>query len=218
LGSEKYRGRVSQNGGGNGKLWESVNFHGGARIGRIFARAARTGVSVSTRVTMPVATRRVATRWRSPGANRDGAVARPGDSPTRGRAGIFRRIVVSSTGRTILWCTIAMITVMGVTLLPLCGAVFQCGCHITSGERHCNVHHAGGPHCPWCSAGVWVVGANFAGIFAGTAAAACAGLRWRWRVWAGVGAGTIGFLLAVAVVTLVTAVAVGYPVWFGVRL
>lgn len=123
-----------------------------------------------------------------------------------------------STGRMMSWCGVAMISVIGVTLLPLCGAVFQCGCHLTSGERHCNVHQAGVPHCPWCAAGVWVVGANFAAIFAGTGAAMYAGLRWRWRVWAGVGAGTVGFLATVAVATFITARAVGYPVWFGVRL
>jgi hypothetical protein len=83
---------------------------------------------------------------------------------------------------------------------------------------HCNVHESGVPHCPWCSASAWVVGANFAAILGVTAGAAYAGLRWRPGVWAGVAMGAVGYAVTAAVVTLVTAWWVGYPVWMGVRL
>ena len=111
-----------------------------------------------------------------------------------------------------------LVFLMGVTLYPICGAAFQCGCNIVGGAAHCNVHRVGVPHCPWCAAGARVVGANFAVILGATAGATYAGLRWRQRAWAGTTGGVIGYLLSTAVVTLVTALAVGYPVWFGVKL
>jgi hypothetical protein len=49
-------------------------------------------------------------------------------------------------------------------------------------------------------------------------AAAYAGLRWRRRVWAGVGAGTMGYLATAAAVGYVTARLLGYPVWLGFEL
>jgi hypothetical protein len=111
-----------------------------------------------------------------------------------------------------------LVVLMGVTLYPICGAVFRCGCNIVRGATHCNVHRPGVPHCPWCSATGRVVGANFAVILSATAGAAYSGVRWRRRAWAGVIGGVLGYLLSTAVVTLVTALAVGYPVWLGVRL
>jgi hypothetical protein len=62
-----------------------------------------------------------------------------------------------------------------------------------------------------------VVGANFAAILGATAGSAYAGLRWRARAWDGVAAGVVGYLMTVAVVTFVTARALGYPVWMGIR-
>jgi hypothetical protein len=37
-------------------------------------------------------------------------------------------------------------------LYPFCGLVFRCGCTAIwmTAASHCNVHHATGPHCPWC--------------------------------------------------------------------
>jgi hypothetical protein len=59
---------------------------------------------------------------------------------------------------------------------------------------------------------------GFAAIFAATGASVYAGLRWRWRVWAGVAAGVVGYLGTAAIVGLITAWVVGYPVWLGIRL
>jgi hypothetical protein len=111
-----------------------------------------------------------------------------------------------------------LVVLMSITLYPICGASFQCGCNIVGGAAHCNVHRPGVPHCPWCAASGWVVGADFAVILGATGAAAYAGLRWRRRVWVGVTSGVIAYVLSTAVVTLVTALAVGYPVWFRVKL
>jgi hypothetical protein len=48
--------------------------------------------------------------------------------------------------------------VWGVSLVlvyNLCNLVFTCGCtYVWAGAADgCNVHHASGPHCPWCSHG-----------------------------------------------------------------
>jgi hypothetical protein len=45
------------------------------------------------------------------------------------------------------------------TLLPVCGAVFDCGCTwpMWGGDAHCDIHHPGPPDCPLCAN--WVVGA-----------------------------------------------------------
>jgi hypothetical protein len=115
-------------------------------------------------------------------------------------------------------CAAVLLIFVGVSLYPVCGAAFRCGCNIHHGAAHCNVHESGVPHCPWCSAAWWVVGANFAAIFGATGASAYAGLRWWRTAWAGIAAGGAGYLVTSAVATLVTAWLVGYPVWMGLRL
>lgn len=34
-----------------------------------------------------------------------------------------------------------------------CHMIYQCGCtfYWAGGAAQCNIHHATGPHCPWCS-------------------------------------------------------------------
>jgi hypothetical protein len=45
------------------------------------------------------------------------------------------------------------------TLLPVCNAVFDCGCTwpMVGGADHCNIHNPAPPHCPLCTN--WVLGA-----------------------------------------------------------
>lgn len=33
---------------------------------------------------------------------------------------------------------------------PFCNLAFHCGCDLFALATHCNIHHAMGPHCPWC--------------------------------------------------------------------
>jgi hypothetical protein len=49
----------------------------------------------------------------------------------------------------------ALIALAAVFVVPLCGWIYQCGCTFlwAGAERYCNIHHAEGPHCPWCVAG-----------------------------------------------------------------
>lgn len=52
------------------------------------------------------------------------------------------------------------------TSLPICDALFDCGCRwfFLSGRQHCNIHHAGPPDCPVCTKPL--VGAAFSlGLF-----------------------------------------------------
>jgi hypothetical protein len=54
----------------------------------------------------------------------------------------------------------------GATYLPICDALFDCGCRwfFLGGAAHCNIHHAGPPHCPVCADRL--VGAAFsAGLY-----------------------------------------------------
>lgn len=43
-----------------------------------------------------------------------------------------------------------------VFLIDFCGLIYQCGCRSlwAGAARHCNVHTAGAPDCPWCSIGM----------------------------------------------------------------
>ena len=53
---------------------------------------------------------------------------------------------------------IAAVAVMltSVFFIDFCNFVYQCGCtHLWAGaDMHCNIHHTGTNHCPWCSTGV----------------------------------------------------------------
>ena len=45
------------------------------------------------------------------------------------------------------------------TLLPVCNAVFDCGCTwpMWGAADHCNIHNPAPPHCPLCTN--WALGA-----------------------------------------------------------
>jgi hypothetical protein len=49
---------------------------------------------------------------------------------------------------------LALFLLLSIFLLPLCGAIFQCGCSYLWSTRdlHCNIHNPVPPHCPWCIA------------------------------------------------------------------
>ncbi len=40
-------------------------------------------------------------------------------------------------------------------IIDLCGLIYGCGCRSwwAGAADHCNIHHAGPPHCPWCQMG-----------------------------------------------------------------
>lgn len=51
--------------------------------------------------------------------------------------------------------------VTAFTLLPICDAIFDCGCTwpMWGADDHCDIRHAGPPDCPVCAN--WTVGALF---------------------------------------------------------
>jgi hypothetical protein len=42
-----------------------------------------------------------------------------------------------------------------IFFIDFCALVFQCGCRSlwAGADAHCNIHHAGVRHCPWCELG-----------------------------------------------------------------
>src|SRR5437588_6713329 len=55
--------------------------------------------------------------------------------------------------RRLVICTAILIVLSMVTVLPICGLMFRCGCTMISGEKYCNIHQPRVPHCPWCEGG-----------------------------------------------------------------
>lgn len=48
------------------------------------------------------------------------------------------------------WIVFAAATIFAVLASHnICDLLFRCGCTFLSVEG-CNMHHAAGPHCPWC--------------------------------------------------------------------
>jgi hypothetical protein len=45
------------------------------------------------------------------------------------------------------------LTATAFTLLPICNALFDCGCTwpMWGAADHCNIHHPGPPDCPLCA-------------------------------------------------------------------
>jgi hypothetical protein len=97
--------------------------------------------------------------------------------------------------------------------------MYNCGCTLMEGARHCNVHHSSGPRCPWCAGGLW----RFLGSIGVIYLLSCttvAATMWRFRM--GYGAGLAIGLIASSVwggiVGLLVALTARYPIWFGLRL
>lgn len=86
------------------------------------------------------------------------------------------------------WIKSAAIAAVAVTLtsvffIDFCSFVYQCGCtHLWAGaDAHCNIHHAGTKHCPWCSSGVAGSYSIYAAIVLPQAALAFRPKRWTAR-------------------------------------
>lgn len=99
------------------------------------------------------------------------------------------------------------VVVTAATLINFCNAVYGCGCqsYWNGADAHCNVHHATGKHCPFCTHGG--TGFVFAGLLIfGAQAWICFRARgWTWwqqlagglaayPALGGIGAGLVGLL------------------------
>ena len=97
-----------------------------------------------------------------------------------------------------------------IIALPVCNLFFGCGCDLT-GSHACNIHHAVGPHCPWCTA-KWIFPLVVLVWLAGAWAAVRLMRRARGRHAAStIGAGMVGLALAMLVSGVVTYLVSGYP-------
>jgi hypothetical protein len=118
--------------------------------------------------------------------------------------------------RVTFWIGFAVVfVVMSATALPLCGQMFRCGCSMAGAASHCNIHHAGGPHCPWCAGGGKAFGWSFLAVLPGVAGCVYAAARWRRSVVVAAVAGTVAYALIGVAAGWVTARAMAYPTWFG---
>jgi hypothetical protein len=104
------------------------------------------------------------------------------------------------------------------TVLPLCDAMFRCGCSVRRGETQCNVHVRGVPHCPWCEGGAKAFLPGYAAAMAAAGATLAGTTSRRKTAWVGAVAALGVYLLVVSLAALVTAKVMHYPYWFGLRL
>ena len=82
---------------------------------------------------------------------------------------MFRKILIFA----------AAAAVSSVFFINFCAMLFQCGCHSlwAGADAACNIHRAGGRHCPWCAQSpVWAAVA----VFGSQAAASFWPGEWRW--------------------------------------
>jgi hypothetical protein len=106
-----------------------------------------------------------------------------------------------------------------VTVLPLCSALFRCGCTMLHGDRACNVHERFGPHCPWCEGGAkaFLPGYLVAMLVGG--GGAWLSLRWRPAgFWRAMVSGVVAYHLTMVLAAWVTAKLMHYPFWLAWRV
>ena len=114
----------------------------------------------------------------------------------------------------------AVLGVTFVTLLPMCNLLFSCDCNF-AGAAHCNIHHAAGPMCPWCSHGnapfVVVYGVTLIGIAASVLTSLHSRVA-RGRLVVAFLAGVAGYFVTLSLAGLATALYFHYPTWYGLHV
>ena len=114
----------------------------------------------------------------------------------------------------------SVLAVTVVTLYPTCNLLFSCGCSIFSAS-HCNMHHAAGPMCPWCSHGNATFLVGYGVTLIGISASVLASLKSRaarGQLVVAFALGVVGYVVTLSVAGLVTAIYFHYPTWYGLHL
>jgi hypothetical protein len=106
---------------------------------------------------------------------------------------------------------IALAVVTAIGFHPACNALFRCGCGVFSLAQHCNVHHATGPHCPFCAHPLTALAAVLVATAAGWGALVLARRRAGGRFVPSFLAGLVAIALALVGTAAITAAATGYP-------
>jgi hypothetical protein len=78
---------------------------------------------------------------------------------------------------------VAAASVTSLLFLDFCNWIFACGCRSlwAGADAHCNIHHVGAKHCPFCSIGNAGAGAVFIGILIPQAFFSFRPVRWAWH-------------------------------------
>lgn len=114
----------------------------------------------------------------------------------------------------------AVLVVTFMTLLPLCNLLFSCGCNFT-GAFHCNIHHAAGPMCPWCSHGNSVFVLGYGVSLLGVTVCILAALKLctaHGRLVVAFASGVVGYVVGLSLAGLATSLYFHYPTWYGLHL
>ena len=121
------------------------------------------------------------------------------------------------------WPTAAIVWVATSALtLPMCGAMFSCGCSLMTAAKYCNIHQPAVPHCPWCVSHTWGAVSFVAMLIAGSLGVLGGLARWRLHGWrrmlSGIALGLTAALIVGSLAGLTLAVSFGYPTWWGIRV
>jgi hypothetical protein len=121
------------------------------------------------------------------------------------------------------WPAAAIVWVItSAATLPMCGAMFSCGCSLLTAAKYCNIHQPGVPHCPWCVSHVWAV-VSFAAMLIAGGLGVLGGLTrsgvegWQ-RMLTGISLALAAALILGSLAGLILAVSFGYPTWWGLRV
>jgi hypothetical protein len=113
---------------------------------------------------------------------------------------------------------LVLVAVVGVSytfFTPFCDVMFNCGCQVLweGAGRFCNVHTAGGPHCPFCSTGLWgrIVPRGSVWLTQAAVVLAPFNLSWKGRILLGLVA-FVGVAMLVGSIFLITT---DYPMFLG---
>ena len=85
------------------------------------------------------------------------------------------------------------VALTGATLIDFCNAVYACGCKSfwSGADEHCNIHHATGKHCPFCTHGG--IGFVFTALLIFSAQAWISFRAPKWTWWQRLGGGLAAY-------------------------
>lgn len=108
------------------------------------------------------------------------------------------------------WALAVIALLAAASAHDLCNLFFRCGCHGLS-EARCNIHHAMGPHCPWCTSTWHAALASLGWLVAAAAAIALSRRFFGRRAPVTLAAGLCGFAVGAVLSAVITVELTGYP-------
>lgn len=108
------------------------------------------------------------------------------------------------------WALALVALVAAAGAHTICNALFRCGCRGLSAAR-CNIHHAMGPHCPWCTAPWHFALAALGWLVSAALAIALSRRLFGRRLPVTLLAGLLGLVVGALASGAITALLTGYP-------